>query len=356
MKMTSNYNVWLLLTVLLAAPMVAAPLPRISVACSGSDTIVVGTLHRPAGAATANVTVLQILKGQSVANAVLPALLPRLSTGGVDPEEDFAAIVFLKQDGSAWRLLSVGGDNAPLISQVLPANNLVATATTVAQTCEDQVFARTLDGLNDGNIAWYRLPIADLFYGYDSPAYRMLLGQLSQSTNPEFRAMGIEGRLGLGDVSALQQIEKEAASLKTGTLAEVGVVLETYRNPDVGGIAELGKLAALSDGTYPDLLRSTARCLHTIHTIDTLPVLYRLLDSADPAVRLEAMFGFAKFVANFPIHRPEDGPSNKNITPLPGKTYTTGDGQSHFPTIGADNQATLAFWKAWYQANFVNRH
>jgi len=239
---------------------------------------------------------------------------------------------------------------------MLPSRDATLVGGQVSGSCEDQVFARTLAALDDGNIPWYRLRVLEWFHGFDSTAYREQLGALSHAASPEFRAMGLEGRFALGDGAALQQLEGDAARFGTSTLAELGLVLETYRNPDPTGIAALGRIVGLSDAKYTPLVHGAAYSLHALHTLDSLPILYRLLDSSDPTVRLEGMFGFAAFVANFPIQRPEDGPSNRNLTSLPGGKYTTGDGESHFPSIGSDNQDTLAFWKTWYQANFENPH
>jgi hypothetical protein len=311
------------LTALIIAPLSAGQLAPISAACSGADAVVAGKLHRSAGAAIANVAVSQVIKGQDLTNTILPVQLLSRSSSPFGSDEELTAIVFLKQDGSG---------------------------------CEDQVLALALPALNDGNIAWYRLQTLGWFHGYDSAAYRGRLATLSQAADPEFRAMGIEGRLPLGDVSALQQLEADAAALGPATLAEVGLVLGAWRNPDGAGIAELGKIVGLSGARYAPLAQGAAQSLHALHTLDSLPILYRLLDSPDPTIRLEAMFGFAAFVANFPIQSPENEPSNRNITPLPGGEYSTGDGASHFPSAGSDNQETLAFWKAWYQANFVNSH
>jgi hypothetical protein len=341
---------------IMTAPLPALPRVAISEACNSADAVVVGNVQPGPGAAIANVTVLQVITGQSVANAILSAQLPHLPSGRADSGEAFTAVVFLKQDGAGWRVISPVGENAPLGDLMLPATGATLAASNVSGSCEDQVFARTLAALNDGNIAWYRRPVLEWFYGFDSTAYREQLGVLSQAASPEFRAMGLEGRFALGDVAALQQLKGDAARFGTSTLAELGLALETFRNPDPAGIAEFGRIVGLSDAKYTPLVRGAAYSLHTLHTLDSLPILYRLLDSSDPTVRLEAMFGFAAFVANFPIQRPEDGPSNRNLTSLPGGKYTTGDGASHFPRIGSDNQDTLAFWKAWYQANFGNPH
>jgi hypothetical protein len=344
------------LTALIIAPLSAGQLAPISAACSGADAVVAGKLHRSAGAAIANVAVSQVIKGQDLTNTILPVQLLSRSSSPFGSDEELTAIVFLKQDGSGWELIPFAGDNAPLMSLTLPAQNDGAAGQSMQAACEDQVLALALPALNDGNIAWYRLQTLGWFHGYDSAAYRGRLATLSQAADPEFRAMGIEGRLPLGDVSALQQLEADAAALGPATLAEVGLVLGAWRNPDGAGIAELGKIVGLSGARYAPLAQGAAQSLHALHTLDSLPILYRLLDSPDPTIRLEAMFGFAAFVANFPIQSPENEPSNRNITPLPGGEYSTGDGASHFPSAGSDNQETLAFWKAWYQANFVNSH
>jgi hypothetical protein len=341
-----------LLMAVMTAPLPALPGPPISEACTAADAVVVGNVHRGPGAAIVDVTVLQVIKGAGVEDKILPAQLPGVPSGRFDSEDNFTAIVFLKQDGADWRVNSLAGDNAPLSELMLPGKNAPLAGGQIFGGCEDQVFARTVAALDDGNVAWYRMPVLGWFYGFDSARYREQLGALSHEANLEFRAMGLGGRFALGDVGALQQLVGDAASFGASTLAELGMILRTYRNPDPTGIAELGRIAAPSDAKYAPLVHGAAFCLHALHTFDSLPILYRLLDSSDPIVRLEAMFGFAAFVANFPIHRPEDGPSNRNLTSLPGGKYTTGDGQSHFPRIGSDNQDTLAFWKAWYRANF----
>ncbi len=346
---------WQSLMALMASTLPAAPGAPISDSCIAADTVVVGKVHRRPGAATADVKVLRVIKGRPVTNTILPARLPSVLSSLVDSGDDLTAVVFLAQDGAGWRVISPAGENAPLGDLMLPASAMLVGGQ-ASGGCEDQVFASTLAALDDGNIAWQRLPALAWFHGFDSTAYREQLGALSNAANPEFRAMGLEGRFALGDVAALQQLESDAAGFGTSTLAELGLGLQSYRNPDPTGIAELGKIAGLSDAKYTPLVRGAAYSLHALHTLGSLPILYGLLDNSDPAVRLEAMFGFAAFVASFPIRRPEDGPSNRNLTSLPGGTYTTGDGQSHFPRIGSDNQETLAFWKAWYQANFLSPH
>jgi hypothetical protein len=342
--------------VLMTTALPAAPLASIADSCITADAVVVGKIHRGSGAVIADVTVLQIIKGQQVANTILPVQLSRSPSDQVDSGEDFTAVVFLKQEGAGWSAISPAGENAPLRHRLLPAKDATLVGDQVSGGCEDQVFAHTLAALDDGNIAWHRSPVLAWFHGFDSKAYRDQLGALSRAANPEFRAMGLEGRFALGDVAALQQLQRDVAEFGTSTLAELGLMLPTYRSPEPAGIAELGKIVGLSDAKYTPLVHGAAHCLHALHTIESLPILYGLLDSADPEVRLKAMFGFAKFVANFPIQKPEDEQSNRNITPLPGGTYTTGDGESHFPSIGSDNQDTLAFWKAWYQANFKKTH
>lgn len=327
----------------------------VSEACGGADQVVVASVHRSPGAAIAHVTVLQVIKGHAIPRTVLPVQLPRFrEVSGSSSGDDLTAIVFLKEDAAGWRLIAPAGENAPFGDLVLPGKER-GVGDQISESCEDAVFARSVAAFDDRNIAWYRLKVVDWFNGFDSAAYREQLAALTGHNNREFRALGIEGRLILGDVTALKQLQAEAPGFAKPTLGELGVVLQAYRNPDPSGVAELGRIAALSEAKYASLVQGAAYSLHALHTSDTLPILYQLLDSADPAVRFQAMSGFASFVANFPIQRPQDAASNRNITPVPGGKYTTGDEDSHFPRVGSDNLDTIAFWKAWYQANFLNR-
>jgi len=179
--------------------------------------------------------------------------------------------------------------------------------------------------------------------------------------------------LQLGDVEALQTLEKDEDALVgllpgRETILEVSASLGTYyRNPDTQGIAILGQLASnteaghLSSASTPighiSIAQSAAHCLRSIHSADTLPILYRLLSSPDRAIRYDAVFGLDSFAQNLPVQDYTNVVNLHYLRSLPNGRYNTAEIRGFGPSIGAfnnDEEKYLAFWTNWYQKNFLS--
>lgn len=267
METLNQLRIWSSFLVLVAPTFGLSATAPISTSCAAADAVVVGKVDRRLGAPVASLTVLDVIKGHPAQNTRLSVQLPSFRADSLDTDDELTAIVFLKQDPGQWTALSPLGENAPLRDSLLPATDGIIGGTGGSWGCEDKVLARALPGIKSGNIAWQRLPLLAWFQGYDSELYRDQLSELSHALNPELKALGIEDRFALGDVGALQQLTRDAAQFSPSTLLELGLTLQSFRGTDPESIAELGRIAALSDAKYIPLVRGR----HTVSMPCTQP-------------------------------------------------------------------------------------
>jgi hypothetical protein len=153
----------------------------------------------------------------------------------------------------------------------------------------------------------------------------------------------LAGQIRLGDVSALLQFEKAAATLDPNNSAgneAVGAILWAFKNPDPAGVASLGRMATAASAPAK-LQYAAAKALMAIHTSDALPYLGRLLSNPEAQMRLCGALGLASFVNGIAdVYRP--------VNPQP-TAYSNADTARHINHLAEGEIPFVAFWQAWWQ-------
>jgi hypothetical protein len=116
------------------------------------------------------------------------------------------------------------------------------------------------------------------------------------------KALGIFGRLGAGDVSAVFELEKNLATVMSANRAL------TPFPPFLGSIDLGGNLAAahalarmaLAETTLPELENELPMTLARTRSLEMLPYLVVMLDSPQPFVRGSALNGFCQLLGPLP--------------------------------------------------------
>jgi hypothetical protein len=170
------------------------------------------------------------------------------------------------------------------------------------------------------------------------------------------RAIGIAHLIALNDPAAPKQAAAEFRDLvREAYVAPVAMSLNAYRNSDdIEALRAIGRLA--TDYQYLDmplLTRSAVEALIAIHTKDTLPTLFTLLDSSDAVVVGRALNGICLFIRNSPIVRLGRVPMISMLQTGQQAPYLTPETDAHCnvsPSTNDNNQPKVReFWKRWWQ-------
>ncbi|MBS1859311.1 MAG: hypothetical protein JST11_28310 [Acidobacteria bacterium] len=185
-----------------------------------------------------------------------------------------------------------------------------------------------------------------------APVYR----EMAIDRADYLRAIGIAGLIAANDPAGPKQAAEEFRALfRDAYVAPIIRSLSVYRNPDDNeAVRSIGHLAtAYSDLDMPELSRGAVEALIAIHTKQTLPALFALLDSPDAVVVGRALNGICLFVRNSPVVNAARVPMISIIQtkePAPYRTPETDAYCNISPTTNDNNPPECRnFWKKWWQ-------
>ncbi len=184
----------------------------------------------------------------------------------------------------------------------------------------------------------------------DSTVTIDLCRNLSVSSDPELRFIGLTGLVRAHDASSLAELAKSMDAIPTLKLREFPLgAIRSQRDASPDTIQALGRFASSSSALVQ---KNAAEALGYIHTPATLPLLAALLNSPDPSAREAAIRGLSLFVDNLPITTLDSTPSQKWRVPqgpAPYRTHDTGLYSLSTRALDPAQEAKyLQFWKSWW--------
>jgi hypothetical protein len=193
--------------------------------------------------------------------------------------------------------------------------------------------------------------LAQDFRSLGAAVTQSIYRELAVDKNPEMRVIGISGLISLNDPEG----PKRAAAGWKELAASAGIRylpndLGSYCDTsDAEAVRALGSLAHLD----PQLEQQASYALRAIHTKDAMPALVSLLDSGNPAVRKNALWGICLFVRNAPAVTQTSGPSmawmaSQQPAPFLDVVTDARCGQGGTLATAGDMDASVSFWKTWW--------
>ncbi|MCX6594336.1 MAG: HEAT repeat domain-containing protein [Acidobacteria bacterium] len=199
-----------------------------------------------------------------------------------------------------------------------------------------------------------------------SPFATMALRRWSESSSTQLRLLAIGSLVGTGDGQAVIALRADLMTSSSAPLARATAgSLHAFRNPDPQAVAALGDIAR-SSRQSKEVQEAVAAALQNVHTRESLPALYSLLDSPHASVRQTAIAGLSAFALQMRI--PKDSadamealdevlnPGRRRKLPAADAPFDTEEVRqfAHFgPFVSpADEARTSTFWKNWCAVNF----
>ncbi|MGB7762095.1 MAG: hypothetical protein WBL61_19845 [Bryobacteraceae bacterium] len=178
----------------------------------------------------------------------------------------------------------------------------------------------------------------------DQPAAAEVYQSLSTLPDPNLKTLGIFGRIGAGDISAVFDLEKNLPTVVSANNALHPFPLFLGRLDLRTNLAAAHALAriALSDTTIPILEDQLAFTLGRTGSPEMLPYLIVMLGSPQPGIRGGALMGFCQLLG------PKPAPSAL------WKSEMAGYCPDHSPNIDPEvEQKDTQFWREWWKSNRV---
>jgi hypothetical protein len=333
-----------------------------------ADAIVVGEVGPVTGSADAvqfSVSVRRVLRGPSLEGSITVTftrkhdsrLPPFQGNGG-------CRILFLQSQGRDWRAIPLSRPLLGIEELSFPTDQCAhpeRAATLVQAPLDDgQLFEEIVRGVESS-------PEVDpayvhrLFNGFSPKSFRKVVDagdRLSRSSNPALRLLGLAWRIAAGDPNAAVEIAAEFdlinAFPSSGTLAQA---LASYSNTNRLGVKAIGEIAIRDQGW---IARAASEALRSIHSTDTLPYLYIMLDSPVERMRENAIAGFSMFLLGIPTLNDDNKSAafERGINPATRKPLTADEEPHiHFGALKDKNQESelIRWWKTWWLAKQSGR-
>lgn len=333
-----------------------------------SDLVTVATIQS-VGSSGSNVVfdllVLRTMKGAITSGVLLsatwtPTAQP-LGAGDVLQSRD-TGIWFLKQNGTGWTVLPIAvgavqlsGVYIRVPSAPLPAAFAYAPSAGGANRLAYELGAATQDATTAAPLAHILAGGAadDLGANVLSPIWN----ELSSSTTPLNRAIGIAGMIRFGNPTALAVLTAAGAVQGFGTDAQdhLSAAICGYRTNDSASIAGLSALT--SSGYQQNVTLCAVHALRAIHSPTAVKYLVPLLDNSSVRVRYEAVAGIASFANGLSVQTSANTADMSFLAFPANAPLATADTRKNFPTLKAferEPQVYVAFWKNWLTAHPIN--
>jgi hypothetical protein len=325
---------------------------------SQADAVVVGTIQGGAVSGpivNINLLVARVVEGSLVAGTSVqviaaPALLPT-GTPGVG---NGTGIFFLREQGSAWRLMPTAIGGVPLdqmyisaLSSPLPAAYAYNIDTPPANRLAREIGAAAEDPAAGPAIA--RMVGAGALDDLGQGVLQPIWTQLSSSSEGLAKAVGLGGQIRGGAANALATIvSADAATFTANAQDHLSAAICAYRSTDAAGISSLG---ALTTSNYSSSVKyCAAHALRSVHNTSALPFLAALLDSTTPALQYEAVAGIASFAIGLPVQTPGNVANSGFLAASQNAPDASSNTRSNFPSRAAFSKAPqqyISFWKSW---------
>jgi hypothetical protein len=157
--------------------------------------------------------------------------------------------------------------------------------------------------------------------------------------DPRLKLVGIQGRLAMGDASALLDLERDLAAvapaLNPGSMPMTGMGIDVRAN--LPAAHALGRLA-IGETPLPGIEGSAAIQLASTRSPEFLPYLIVMLGSPSPGTRDVTLMSFCQLLRDEKLWTAEMPGYCPNRAPL---------------NDAAEEQKDIRFWKEWWQAHRV---
>jgi hypothetical protein len=269
---------------------------------------------------------------------------------------------FLERSPTGWALLpAITGNSVSLKDAFFPTpDGPIASAFAYGATASlsDKVASELAAAIEATNTFSVQMASSsDSLDGLKSPVLQVLYQRMSTSASARQRILGLSGLIRGGNAVALSTAAASAPESK-GTV-EYGTLLSSvrdeFRATDASSITVLGRIAL--DSAIPDreFREAAAHALASMHTLETLPYLARLLDDPDAQLRVEGVGGLGCFANGTSVQTTANTPSLASLQLSGDGTYSTAETIANFAqgaqAIERDEGRYLAFWKAWWGTN-----
>jgi hypothetical protein len=358
------------LTVLLvmAGPTFGQPGPNfLESLVTSSDAIALAEIYETATTPTAHtvsVTAVRTIKGDLIPGKTLTATYVTRQPGRQGSGALLGkgtAVVFLNHssDGS-WQLRNCQGPGLGILEAFWPAANFPVSVNSplLDKAAISQLIAVLADGVESGgkiapvdrNILQALVPPPLV-----EPVYRRWM----DSANPTLREVAYRGLVALNDIAALVRAVSEIGP-QTSSGETLSAAFLSWRTNDATAISAIGSYAT-APGVSRLVAENGSAVLARIHSADTLPFFYLMLNSPYAFVRQNALQGFSAFATGMRVAEPgADQAQAFDEVMNPGRTrqpnaFDTPDVRKnlHFGAFStpSDEQTYTSFWRAWYEAN-----
>jgi hypothetical protein len=346
-----------------------APAANVSLAVllNQADAVIVATVEAAVASGpdvALSLIVSRVVKGSLGSGSSVPVTWVPVTSSvkvGAGEAAEQTGIWFLKQQGPTWVVLpiTVGAVPVNAIYVHVPSGALpVAYAYDAGLPSESrlayEIAAAAQDPLAATELA--HVAASGAVDGLGSDVLPPIWAQLSSSTTPITRAIGLAGQIRLGSAAALVVLSNMDPSAFTSVaqdLLSAGIC--GYRSSDS---AAVGGLGALTKSSYADNVRFCAvHALREIHSKEALAYLAPLLDSASLRSQYEAVAGIASFANGLPIQTAANTATLSDLAVPPDAPLATTDTQKYFPSQSAfarQPQMYISFWKSWLLTHPIN--
>lgn len=349
---------------LIAMPLMAGPSGNVAIAnlIQQAEVVVVADIvggSDSGSQVTMEISVIRVVKGSTEPGKVLTvqwqAPGDRSSTATALPRR--TGLFFLRTFGGGLTALPVivGDVHASDLYISVPSGNLPSVhAYQASAALGDKMTAELAAAIEGPDFVNFAAGVRYLeaLESIKSPTLVSTYQRLAASVSPDSAALGIAGMARNGDAGALRRVNAEYDTLaKSPSFPHVVIsICEHYRSASPQGVAALTDLANSSSASL-SLRRCSAHALRAIHTKESLPGLFRLLDSSDQIVRYEAVFGLAAFANNLPVQVTGNTPNLGFLKPSGDSPFTNADTRAHMPSLPefrTNEQKYLIFWRQWW--------
>ncbi len=351
-----------------AAILSPKPLSKLA---SAADTIVVakGSIESSGehGGTVVSLVVRRVLKGEATNSISVTASGVRGKQGNLDSaatsglRTNSYGVWFLKNTESGLQLLPVSDEGELALAfpavAIEPAEFSEFSPSSPEERILVELAAVAASGLEDAGAFF-----VEAIYSSDTSIGLQVLQRLTQSTHQEARLAGYSGLIMRGQPSALVGFESELAAIQKSTRIRSSTVLrdliiigiaDEYRNNDLVGIEVLGRLAALGQ-QWPRLSEAASMALRAIHSRQTLPSLKALLDSPNPTIRFNAVFGIASFANGLPVANPPNIANMGYLEAQEASPLRREATMSNIPSLDAfrrDPEYYTNYWRNWLDSH-----
>jgi len=326
-----------------------------------ADGVVVGKISRAQNSSSG--AKLALLVDRVIKGSFTPGETISLAWNGPPPSRapgqpwgDYG-IWFLQSAGPNWRIVQIpAAQSLETSCYRRPEGTLppaTATTGTAAPSPVELMLAELTNAAEkfDPHGFEFIQTIDSFFHMPPSPALTAAFRQMSQSTNPNVKVLGLIGLITGGDSASLGLLPLEnTPPLNRFGGGRMGWAISTVRDSAPVTVRELGSIAT-GKNVPLGIRQCAAEALAKIHTKETLPFAALFLDSQDVTLQKWGLDAFSRFVMNLPIEKPEMLTTMAWMKPQGPAPYSSPETDRHIAGPGIPESKLpeyISFWKAWW--------